>query len=185
MLLLNILLSWLFADFLTGIVHWFEDRYIDPDKFDVFGVGADNKLHHEKPTAMIDSHWFENIRYSAVVAWPLALLLYLLGFHVVIWLGVAFSAFGNLIHRFSHLPERKKNRIIKLMQKTGLFITSEHHDKHHRSMKRLIPKQEAGYKFCAMTNWLNPVLDTVHFWALLERFFSVFGLKTIKETNNA
>ena len=42
-----ILTAWLTADFLTGLFHWFEDRYAKTS-WPIFGplVAAPNELHH-------------------------------------------------------------------------------------------------------------------------------------------
>ena len=173
----QILLAWLLADILTGAVHWFEDTYMDSFSLNFLNsIAEENDLHHRKPTAMLLSSGFTNIRSAVAVGWPLAFILWWYSFPIVVWLIPFFSSFGNLIHRWAHKPKKQLPFWIKAIQKTGLFISHEHHQKHHASMGDLIPKHLARKKFCPMTNWLNPWLDLIHFWDILEFMISMFGL---------
>lgn len=182
-ILFQILLAWLLADFITGLVHWFEDKYLDHDKTLNFltSIAEDNDLHHKKPTAMTQSSGWTNMKSGFVVGTPVAIIAWFLGAPLWFWLACFFSGFGNLIHRWSHIPERKLNPLIRGMQKVGLFISHAHHDSHHRSMAKLIPKHLSGYRFCPMTDWVNPILDYFKFWTRLEWLLSKFGLHTIEK----
>jgi ubiquitin-conjugating enzyme E2 variant len=179
----QVLIAWLLADLVTGAVHWFEDKYLDPTQTLNFltSVAADNDLHHRRPTAMTLSSGWDNMKSGAAVAWPVALVLWLCGAPLWLWLAAFFAGFGNLIHRWAHMPERKLPVWIRAMQATGLFITHDHHDTHHRSMLRLIPKHLAGYRYCPMTNWVNPVVDYIGLWHRLEWLLYVCGLKTTQK----
>lgn len=182
-LLLQILAAWLIADFITGLVHWFEDKYMDKSSLSFLNALAkENDLHHRKPTAMLLKSGWTNMKSSAAIGWPLAFVCWLIGMPLVVWLAIFFATFGNLIHRFAHMPKRDLPRWIRGLQEFGLFISQEHHDSHHRSMRKLIPKQIAGYKFCPMTDWVNPVLDGVGFWRTLERILNFLGMKTISDS---
>lgn len=174
-----ILYAWLFADLLTGIFHWFEDRYMTSHSLNFLdSLAAENDLHHRKPTAMLASSGWTNMKSSAAFAWPLAFVLWLFNFPFVIYAGVFFAGFGNLIHRWSHFPERRRPGWMRFMQWIGLFISPAHHDAHHRSMKQLTPKELANQKFCGMTDWLNPSLDRLGVWPALESVLSRFGIQT-------
>lgn len=141
-------------------------------------IAEENDLHHRRPTAMLQSTGWINMRSAAAVGWPLAALLWLSGFSAVICLVPFFASFGNLVHRFSHTPKRQLPAWILFLQRTGLFISHEHHDAHHRSMKALIPKHLARKKYCPMTDWVNPVLDAVRFWGLCEGLLALVGIRT-------
>jgi len=177
-----VLSSWLAADFLTGVFHWIEDRYMAKSSLDfVNSILEDNDLHHRKPTAMLLSTGWVNMRSSAAAGWPLAFACWWFGMPAFVWLSIFFATFGNLIHRWSHKPKRQLPRWIRGMQEFGLFISQEHHDTHHRSMQQLIPKHLAGCKFCGMTDWLNPTLDAIKFWQACEHLLRKFGIKTVAE----
>lgn len=174
---LEILVAWLLADWITGFFHWFEDRYLDENKAIDFWheIAADNALHHRKPTAMCLLSWWENIRQAAAIAWPIAAILCLVGLPIWLWLTFVFAAFGNLIHRFSHEPKRKLGWFVRAMQLCGIFISHEHHFKHHYwdNGTRVDPKWNASRAYCPMTNWLNPILDRLGFWWGLERLIQI------------
>lgn len=169
---MTILFAWLLADFLSGLIHWWEDRVlVGPSKFAfVNRIKADNDLHHSKPAALTRETYWGNINTSVPVAWPLALGLFLIGCPTVIWLAVFFASFANLVHRFSHMPKRKIPRVVRFLQWTRLFISVDHHAKHHFDENGVIEKQNTTIRYCPMTGILNPVLDRLRFFHLLELF---------------
>lgn len=168
---LTVLGAWLLADLLTGIVHWAQDKLlVSESRFSILNdIKADNDLHHAKPAAMIRYSWWENINTSVPYAWPVALVLFLVGAPMLIWLVVFFGSFANLIHRFSHLPKGKLNWFLRFMQRTGLFISVDHHKEHHFDKNGVVRKENTTGKYCPMTNWLNPWLDLIGFFSALER----------------
>jgi hypothetical protein len=119
------------------------------------------------------------IVFAHIVAWPVAFILIISGAPVWIWLGVAFAAFGNLIHQFAHMPKVHLPRWVRAMQEAGIFIGHEHHDDHHRYMGKLIDKESASRAYCPMTNILNPFLDLINFWAIAEATLATFGIHTV------
>lgn len=183
MIFIHIVAAWFFADFVTGIFHWWEDRYLDESQSLEFfrGVATDNEQHHEKPTAMLLSTYWENMRSAAIFAAPVSAVLFWCGVPVWLWLGIGLTSFGNLIHRFSHTPKRQLPGWIRLLQRLGIFISHEHHDTHHRheNGRLVIPKWHASIAYCPMTNWVNPVLDFVHFWDGCEYVLRLFGIRTL------
>lgn len=178
---LEIIAAWLFADFVSGVVHWIEDRYMDGMHSLEFarGVATDNILHHDDPSAMTRSTPWENMRSSAYFAFPVAAIAWFFDAPLWLWLGLGFSAFGNLIHRFSHMPKRDVPRVIRAMQELGIFISPKHHATHHFAMGRKTDKAESNRAYCPMTDWLNPVLDYFHFWLWCERGLSLIGVNPI------
>lgn len=176
MICLKILSAWLLADLLAGIIHWVEDKGFPETSMHFFeDLNADNTLHHEKPRAMLTYSYWGNISISAIFTLPLAGGLYYVNAPQILTLAIFFSTFGNLVHRFAHAPIGRIPWPIKLIQKTGLFITPSHHAGHHyeikkRSSTKLLSKAQAYRRYCPMTNWLNPTLDYLKIWAFMERF---------------
>lgn len=170
MIVLTILGAWLLADFLTGVVHWAEDKFLDREfKINFLNqIKADNDLHHAKPAALTQYTYWENINTSAPITLPLSLLLFLLGTPTVLWLALFFGTFANLVHRFAHTPQGRLPKWIRFMQWTGLFISIRHHAKHHFGPKGLVIKENSTRHFCPMTSWLNPWLDCLRFFRFLE-----------------
>lgn len=166
---MTILFAWLLADFLTGLVHFAQDRLLlweSRFKF-INQVKADNDLHHRRPGAMLQYSVWENINTSVPIAWPASAILFALGCPTVVWLAFFFAGFGNAVHRLSHAPKSKRNRLVKFLQWTGIFISFDHHHKHHFDAKGLVEKENTTVRYCPMTNWLNPILDGVRFFDFL------------------
>ena len=39
-------------------------------------------------------------------------------------------------------------------------------------------KEDTTFKYCVMTNYMNPILDGIKFFPTLERIISLFGLRS-------
>lgn len=164
-----ILGAWLLADFLSGIIHWIEDKRLNPSRIAFLDrVRIDNDLHHFRPSSILRFTWLENIGASAMLTLPLSLCLYAIHAPKVLWLAIFFSTFGNLTHRFAHIPQLKRNRLLKFIQRTGFFISYEQHLRHHFNSKGRVSKRDASITYCTMTGWLNPILDKIKFFNLLD-----------------
>lgn len=174
---MTILFAWLLADFLTGLVHFAQDRLLlEPSRFLFINrIKLDNDLHHAKPAAMTRFSMWENINTSAPYTIPVAGCLFLLGCPTVIWLALFFASFANLVHRFAHLPKAKVPPLVKAVQWTGLFITFDHHHVHHFDKNGTIKKEVTTVRFCPMTNWLNPILDKVGLFMFIARMLNKRG----------
>lgn len=181
MILINILAAWLVADFISGLVHWFEDRYLD----ETTSIGRDNTLHHNDPRAMTRIPYWQNVDSSLAYGIPLAIVLWIAGAHQIFILSMFFACFANLVHRFAHEKKSATPEIVKLLQSTGLMISPRAHAPHHSERGILIPKSQAKDKYCAMTSWMNPLLDKIGLWHKLELCLGFCGVKTVSnETHN-
>ncbi len=180
--MITIFASWLIADFLTGLFHWWQDCYLEVDSKYKFAVALaiDNELHHTQPAAMTKLSEWENMRNSAEIGWPVAWIFYMVGFPTIVWLPFFFGSFGNLVHRYAHLPPGKIPKPIAALQKVGLFVSPAHHGAHHFGPNGVIAKKDAFEKFCPMTNYVNPVLDFFRFFQKLELLLSLFGIERRK-----
>ncbi len=168
--------AWLFADFLTGLVHWWEDAYAQPD-WPVIGplVAEPNLLHHRDPRAMTRLPWWKNVDVP-VIAGALALA-GLAVLHALAWplvLAIVLAAFTNLVHRWAHQSAAENGRLITWMQDSGLIQSRAQHALHHRWPRKS--------HYCPLTNALNPVLERLDFWRRLERvILRVTGLRRRRE----
>jgi hypothetical protein len=171
MIWLTILAAWLLADFMTGLVHWSEDRLlVRPSKFHfIETIRKDNDMHHWKPTSMLRFTVSENINTSVVIAWPIAVLCAIVGAPDFVSLAFVFAGFGNLVHRWTHTPKYQIPRVVRALQFVGLMCTGEQHGRHHFNERGLILKSNTTEKYCVMTCYLNPILDGLGFWKILER----------------
>jgi ubiquitin-conjugating enzyme E2 variant len=166
-----ILCAWLIADLISGVVHWAEDRYFDGRSGIRFldAIAEDNKIHHLDPQFMLNDTYFGNIKGSVWLAAPLAAGLYALAAPATLVLAVVFAAFGNLVHRFTHERTKAVPAPVRWLQAIGLFSQPKHHAEHHWANGALVYKNHASRNFCAMTTWLNPILDRIGLWQFLDR----------------
>jgi ubiquitin-conjugating enzyme E2 variant len=158
------------ADGITGLVHWACDtwgdertRFVGPQLIRAF------REHHERPKAMLGHDWVTVNREPGVAA-ALALLLLSLpvaqralgdhpGLHGFLLALVLYGAAANQLHFWAHLDDPP--RWVRGLQRCGLVLSPERHARHHRA-----PRTSA---YCISTGWLNPALDAVGFWRMLER----------------
>lgn len=152
-----LLSAWLTADFFSGVVHWWEDRYGDP-AWPVIGrfVIAPNIKHHEDQMAFTRPGYWQRNWTSIVPAFALAAVAYLLGdtFAAAVLL---FLSQANEVHAWAH---QRCSRPIRGLQMLGLLCSQEQHALHHR--------QPYSSHYCTLTDWVNPVLSRLEFWPLLE-----------------
>tara|TARA_R110000868_G_scaffold202754_3_gene450526 strand:- start:751 stop:1281 length:531 start_codon:yes stop_codon:yes gene_type:complete len=170
-----ILLAWMLADFITGVVHWFEDKYLHEGsrfKF-IDGITKDNIKHHNYPHALCIGSLWSNINTSLAITIPLTIVLIYLGAQEVIYLAVAFASFGNIIHRYSHEHKRNVPVAIRWIQATGFMISQCQHGEHHFNETGVIGKDDTTKRYCVMTSWLNPILDYINFFGTLEIIISI------------
>jgi plasmanylethanolamine desaturase len=152
------LLVIMLADFLAGIVHWFEDAYIR-ENTPLIGsfIGKANVIHHHLPRYMTRNNWWQSswdlLCFSAAIvlgAWWLDLLTW----HV--WLFAVISTNANQVHKWSHQTRSENGRIITFLQKSHVLQTPHHHAVHHTNPKNV--------RYCPVTNLVNPILDGLRFW---------------------
>ena len=150
------------ADFVSGVFHWFEDRYGNP-KWPIVGhtIRA-NQKHHFEPRAFLKGSILSRNREVFIIG-----VLFLIGFWAAGWLNlftgsaVFFGMFANEFHRAAHRSPKENGRLITLAQRTGLMQSFKHHAAHHRRGK--------DTHYCVMTNYLNPILEAVGFFPTLEK----------------
>lgn len=158
--------AWLAADLVTGVVHWWEDRYGDPT-WPVVGrlVVEPNIRHHVKPRAFLaGGYWDRNwttILPAAIVAG--ACLAAGLRWCALV---AAFASQANEIHGWAH---QRCSRPIRGLQLLGVISSQEGHALHHRA--------PFATDFCVMTDWLNPILSGVGFWRVLEAVVGIIGIR--------
>ena len=158
------MLGWLIADFIGGLVHWWEDRVGWPTNHWVDKhILEPNRLHHEDPVAFTRSpFWLRNWTAFLTVAVITAVWIAIFGVSVVVLFAFIGGILTNEVHYHQHKPAKGW---IKVLQETGVIQGRAHHNKHHT------PPFNSHY--CVLTGWLNPILEKLGFWTLLERIFRV------------
>jgi ubiquitin-conjugating enzyme E2 variant len=177
-IVLEIFATLLAADFTAGFVHWLEDAYAREDT-PVLGplVARANIIHHHYPRYFTRLSWWESSWDLAVLslglvggAWALGLLTW----EVVLF--AVLTANANQIHKWAHRSRKENGPVISFLQDIRLLQTPRHHAVHHTNPK--------DCHYCTTTNFLNPVLDGLHFWAGLEWVLAhVFGIRRRPDTS--
>lgn len=154
----QVFVCWLIADFISGFFHWWEDRYAR-EEWPVLGtqISIPNQLHHKFPLECTkNSYWHRN--YTTILPTCLGGLVMLMFFSLGWWLlTFIFLSQSNEFHVWTHT---KKNKLIRVLQETGLLISPRQHMQHHKSPFRRC--------YCSVSCILNPILDAVRFWDGLE-----------------
>jgi Kua-ubiquitin conjugating enzyme hybrid localisation domain. len=158
----QVFLLWIAADFITGIIHWWEDTYGNPN-WPIIGkhVVEPNLVHHKQPAKLLEGSYWNRINTSFFAAMIIGGVLWLFGWYswqVVVCL--LFCVQGNEIHAMSHRPDKVNGKAILFLQKTGILQSKKMHRWHHK----------APYEtnFCIMSDFTNPVLNKIGFWRKLE-----------------
>ncbi|MEO7403762.1 MAG: fatty acid desaturase CarF family protein [Burkholderiales bacterium] len=162
MLLLEILAVISIADVVSGLFHWAEDTYGEPDTPFIGPLFIQpNLLHHEKPREFCKKTYWQS-------SWDLwiggaILVAAAWGLDCLTWQVLLFwivSANANQFHRWSHQNRAEVGTIVWALQRSKLLLTQRSHGNHHTGAKNT--------SYCTITNFLNPLLDAAGFWRFLE-----------------
>lgn len=164
-MILYFLSAWIAADLVTGLVHWWEDRYGNP-AWPIIGpfVVEPNIRHHTDQRAFLaGGYWHRN--WTTILPAAVAGVACLAAGSPWGALVAAFSSQANEIHGWSH---QRCSRPIRGLQLLGIICSQEGHARHHRS--------PFATDFCVMTDITNPVLGAIDFWRGPESLLGVFGI---------
>lgn len=170
-LVLKVLGGLYLADFVSGVIHWLEDRYGNP-KWPLLGhTIRENQRHHVTPRSFLNGTlWTRN---REVIVIDCIFLIAFWAFDVLNVFTVSAILFGlvsNEVHLRAHRSSLENGRLYTLAQKTGLIQSNVHHANHHGRRK--------DTHFCVLTNHINPILERVHFFQALEAgIASLTGLR--------
>jgi sterol desaturase/sphingolipid hydroxylase (fatty acid hydroxylase superfamily) len=162
-----LVLAFLTADLLSGLVHFlcdnlgspdtrlighkfiksFRDHHVDPleiTRGDVITANGDAVLLC-LPVLVPSSLWIDADENLFAASYVLSL--------------VSFVSFTNEVHRRAHMPE--PGRLHRWLQATGVVLTPARHRRHHT------PPFDTTY--CIVSGVLEPLLDRVGFWPRLLR----------------
>lgn len=174
MTIINIICAWFTAELIAGIVHWWEDRYGNPE-WPVLGkyVVTPNIVHHTDQMKFTNGNYLQRNWTTLLPSLTIMTVFLVLNYW---WLALVFLfvSQANEIHCWSHM---KCSRPIRGLQLLGLLQSPDQHQKHH--------KQPFNTSFCVMTDFMNPVLNAINFWGVLERLIAVFGIRPRPERSAA
>lgn len=159
-ILINIFICILIADFITGFFHWVEDTYGTVDNSWLSkNFWEPNIFHHKYPSKIAENNFWDRNYLQWLMAAISIFFIYL--FNFLSWeiaLTIIIASFGNEIHVWNH--RKKNNFLIELLQDMCIVQTKLHHAKHHLS--------PYSTRYCVITNLLNPILEIIYFWRFLE-----------------
>jgi ubiquitin-conjugating enzyme E2 variant len=171
MILFQVLICILIADFLSGFFHWLEDSY-GKENWLIIGdfITKPNIIHHHNPRHFVHASWWMRNRVLFFLAVNALLIAYssdLLNWQTLLVISIGTSA--NEIHRCAHQTPQENGKIIYFLQQTGILQSSFHHALHHQGQRNT--------HYCVITNWLNPLLEAVGLWRILEALVAkIFGI---------
>ena len=152
---------YLLVDFISGLIHWSEDRYGSETTPFVGGAIKKNILHHHRPRHITKISLWEAMGTTLFISLGIFAGGTLLGFFG--WQLVLLSLLGmnvNTVHRWAHSTPKELPWIVRTLQRLRLIQTPQHHALHHG-----LPRVT---HYGAFTNWLNPVLERLKFWQSVE-----------------
>lgn len=156
--------GYLAADVVSGLVHWFCDRFFEADT-PVIGslLIAPFRDHHRDPTAMVGHGALELSGNSCLGVVPLLALAS--SWRLPVAVDAALLAFAlaalltNFAHRWAHAP--RVPRLVARLQAWGVLLPAAAHAAHHA------PGHRGAY--CVTSGWANRWLDGWDVFARLER----------------
>jgi ubiquitin-conjugating enzyme E2 variant len=158
------------ADFATGVVHWFCDRFLQ-EETPVLGpvLIRPFREHHRDPGAMTRHGLLELHGNSSLPVIAALLAVRTLPVDVGgplrtafdLWLAcfLAASMATNQFHLWAHHPHPPG--AIRWLQRHGVILSPQRHARHHRG--------DYDRSYCMTSGLLNPLLDRIDFFGSLER----------------
>ena len=165
----------LVSDFITGIIHWWEDAYGNP-KWKILGkhIVEPNLLHHNEPRAFLKGNYWQRNNTALIAALVLIGIPFVCGWFSRMYAAIiVLASQGNEIHRKAHQTDKENGHLIVWLQKLGIFQSRKHHGWHH--------KAPYNCNYCILTNYLNPILQKLKLWEGLEWFIlKVFSIAPLR-----
>ena len=164
-----VLLGYLAADLVSGLVHWAADTWGSPD-LPVLGpaVLGPFREHHRDPLAITRHDFVETNGNNCLISLPV------LG--IALWLAPGPDGGGSLFlssfllalvfwvlltnqfHKWAHLPQPPP--VLAFLQRWHLILPPAHHQLHHT--------RPFTSHYCITTGWLNWPLNWMRFFPVLE-----------------
>jgi ubiquitin-conjugating enzyme E2 variant len=168
-LAVGLVLGVLAADFLSGVVHWFCDRFFAEDTPIVGRVLIGPfRAHHMDPEGIVRHGLLELhgnscmpvIASLAAARWTLPEPAHAgpLVLHAGLLVFALAALATNQFHRWAH--DDRAPRFARWLQETGVILSAERHARHHRG--------SFDQSYCMTTGWLNPLLDRLGWFPSLE-----------------
>jgi ubiquitin-conjugating enzyme E2 variant len=160
-------LGYIFADLVSGIVHWMADRY-GSEQTPLLGANYIRPFreHHTDPTDITRHDFIETNGSNCIISIPFMIAVlgaasltptllatYLLGSMLAFSLGIFAT---NQFHKWAHMKDAPSPA--RALMRLSLILGADHHDAHHRA--------PYDRNYCITTGWWNPLL---HPWKVFDR----------------
>jgi ubiquitin-conjugating enzyme E2 variant len=165
-----LIVGYLGADFISGLVHWFGDTFFEEDS-PVIGRMLIHPFreHHRDPRGMTRHSFLELNGNNCLAAIPLLAVAQLRGgpdesalslFSYSFLIFLSLASFGtNQFHKWAHADDA--NVIIRWLQRNNLILSPAAHSHHHQG--------DHSQGFCVTAGWMNLLLDPTGFFPRAER----------------
>lgn len=171
----QLFLSYLLADFLSGVLHWVQDRYCQRS-WPVVGalIVAPNDIHHREPRAFTKDGFLLRNWASIFVAASCLLIFTLTNSVNTFTIGfvIASCLLPTQAHYWAHRTAKENGVFIAKLQQWGFIQSARGHWCHHGGAK--------DSHFCTMTDFVNPVLEQVRFFQRVEKLIWVLFRVPVK-----
>lgn len=170
----QLLVGWLIADFISGVLHWAEDRLLWAT-IPVIGplIVVPNRAHHKDPYMPLAGNLFARNWTSWLTAVICAVIWFAIAGFSWVFLGAALGgAIVTEVHAIAH--RNNATGILRVLQQSGIIQSPGQHLRHHRG--------EQNSHYCSLTDWLNPWLEWVRLWERLENGLTRIGLEPNRGT---
>lgn len=169
--LVKVLLIILSADFISGLVHWWEDAYGNPNwKIVGKNIVQPNIEHHRYPRKFLQNSFWDRVKISMITGLIICVVLgFLKLFTIEIGITLFYAALANQVHAMAHRTDKENGKWVVWLQKIGLLQSRKMHGYHHKS--------PYNFNYCILTNYLNPILNVFKFWDALELTLAKIGVR--------
>lgn len=167
----------LFADFVSGLVHWAFDTWGSVDTPFFGRLAIRTFRHHHVDAKAITRHDFVETNghnFGLALSVGVTGLLYIDAataslFDVFAGMSAAFSVFfvslTSQIHKWAHAD--RAPFVVQLLQRARIILSPEHHANHHAA--------PYNRNYCITVGWLNGPLRSIRFFETLERMITAIG----------
>ena len=161
-------LSWVLADFGSGVLHWSVDNYGNGKTPIMGSIIAAFQGHHSAPWTITERAFCNNVHKLCIPFGvpTMAVIQFLAGGPgFASWFFATFCIFEILsqeFHKWSHQLPRETPSWVNWLQKTGLTVGRKPHALHH------FAPFEGNY--CIISGICNKPLDDLGFFRRIERF---------------
>jgi ubiquitin-conjugating enzyme E2 variant len=165
------LAGYLLADVVSGLAHWFGDRFFEEDTPVIGRIFIEPfREHHRDPRAMTRHSALELLGNSALGSLPILAAAWWSPSGIFLdGLTIAFTAAAiatNQFHAWAHAPRRPP--AVAWLQARGLILSPARHARHHR--------RGHDHAYCMTTGWLNRWMDDLRIFVALERVLRALGV---------